>query len=59
MAMVIGSNVAQAAITQVDAGSGCKFTVATVFLIYINSKRGGGRRPSCGLIAVLGLLGRA
>jgi hypothetical protein len=32
--MVIGSNVAQAAITQVDACTGCKFTAATVFLIY-------------------------
>jgi hypothetical protein len=31
--MVIGSNIAQAAITQVDARTGSKFTVATVFLI--------------------------
>src|ERR1035437_5838137 len=50
MAMVIGSNVAQAAITLVDARTGCKFTASTAFLIYINSKRGGGRRPACYLL---------
>jgi len=37
MAMFIGSNIVPAAITQVDADTGCKFTVATVFLIYIKS----------------------
>jgi hypothetical protein len=35
MAMVIGSNVVQAAITLVDARTGCKFTVSAAFLIYI------------------------
>jgi hypothetical protein len=52
MAIVIGSNVAQAAITQVDAGTGCKFTVATVFLIYIKRKRDGQSRPACRLICI-------
>jgi hypothetical protein len=39
MAMVIGSNVAQAAITLVDARTGCKFTASESFLLYI--KNGG------------------
>jgi hypothetical protein len=47
MAMVIGSNVAQAAITQVDAGTGSEFTAATAILIFGSEKRarrGGGSR---------------
>jgi hypothetical protein len=34
--MVIGSNVVQAAITQVDASTGCKFTASILFLVEIN-----------------------
>jgi hypothetical protein len=34
MAMVIGSNAVPAAITQVDARTGCKFTAPEAFLIY-------------------------
>src|ERR1035441_62043 len=50
VAMVIASNAVPAAITQVDARTGLKFTAWVAFLIYINSKRGGGRRPACRLI---------
>jgi hypothetical protein len=37
MVMVIASNAVPAAITQVDARTGCKFTASASFLIYLNN----------------------
>jgi hypothetical protein len=39
MVMVIASNAVPAAITQVDARTGCKFTASAAFLIDINNSR--------------------
>src|ERR1035437_8649097 len=45
MAMVIGSNVAQAAITLVDARTGCKFTAPKPFSYQYKKQGGGQNRP--------------
>jgi hypothetical protein len=50
--MVIGSNAVLAAITQVDARSGCKFTAPQGFFIYVDLRRCKQRHLICRFLAV-------